>query len=119
MRRAVEDVMTRDVVCAHEGTPYKELVRLLASRRVSAVPVIDGRRHVLGVVSEADLLLKQDQPTRPAVRLLSVLRRPKDQKGAGDHCRGADEQAGDHHRPRATLAEAARRLHAVGSSGCR
>lgn len=82
MRRAVEDVMTRDVVCAHEGTPYKELVRLLASRRVSAVPVIDGRRHVLGVVSEADLLLKQDQPTRPAVRLLSVLRRRKDRAKA-------------------------------------
>jgi hypothetical protein len=25
MRRTVEDVMTREVVCAHEGTPYKEL----------------------------------------------------------------------------------------------
>lgn len=63
MRRTVEDVMTREVVCTHEGTPYKELVRLLASRRVSAVPVVDGGRHVLGVVSEADLLRKQERPT--------------------------------------------------------
>lgn len=60
--------MTRDVVCAREDTPYKELVRLLATRRMSAVPVVDGRRRVLGVVSEADLLLKQEHPARRAVR---------------------------------------------------
>jgi CBS domain-containing protein len=30
-RRTVENVMTRDVVCAHEDTPYKELVELLAT----------------------------------------------------------------------------------------
>jgi CBS domain-containing protein len=56
----VQDVMTRDVACAHEDTPYKELARLLASRRVSAVPVVDNRGRVLGVVSEADLLRKQE-----------------------------------------------------------
>ena len=66
MRSTVEDVMTRDVVCAHEDTPFKELVKLLAGRRVSALPVVDGRRHVLGVVSEADLLLKQEKAARPA-----------------------------------------------------
>jgi CBS-domain-containing membrane protein len=80
MRCTVEDVMTRDVVCAredtpYEDTPYKELVRLLATRRVSAVPVVDGRRRVLGVVSEADLLLKQEHPARRAVRRLSALGR--------------------------------------------
>ena len=58
-----------------EHTPYKELVRLLATRRVSAVPVVDGRRRVLGVVSETDLLRKQEQPARRAVGRLSVLGR--------------------------------------------
>jgi CBS-domain-containing membrane protein len=65
MCRTVENVMTRDVVCVNKDTPYKELVKLLATRRVSAVPVIDDRRHVLGVVSEADLLPKQEKPARP------------------------------------------------------
>src|SRR6266508_3881893 len=52
MRRKVEDVMTRSVAYATKDTPYKELIRLLAERRVSALPV----------VSEADLLLKQEHP---------------------------------------------------------
>ena len=57
MGRKVKDVMTSQVICARPSTPYKELVRLLAERHVSAVPVVDDARHVLGVVSEADLLL--------------------------------------------------------------
>jgi CBS domain-containing protein len=120
MRRTVEDVMTREVVCAHEGTPYKELVRLLASRRVSAVPVVDEGRCVLGVVSEADLLLKQEQPTRPAVRLLSVLRRRKDRaKAQAIVAAELMSRPAITIGPRATLAEAARRLLPSGSSGCR
>jgi CBS-domain-containing membrane protein len=42
---------------------------------VSALPVVDDRGHVLGVVSEADLLLKRDQPARPLVQMLSAPRR--------------------------------------------
>jgi CBS domain-containing protein len=114
MRRTVEDVMTRDVVCAHEGTPYKQLVGLLATRRVSAVPVVDRRRHVLGVVSEADLLLKQEQPTQSAVRLLSVLRRRRDQaKARATAAAELMSKPAITIDPRATLAEAARRLHAA------
>jgi CBS-domain-containing membrane protein len=115
MRRTVEDVMTREVVCAHEGTPYKELVRLLVSRRVSAVPVVDGGRHVLGVVSEADLLRKQERPTGPAVRLLSVRRRRQDQaKAQATVAAELMSRPAITIGPRVTLAEAARRLHAVG-----
>jgi CBS domain-containing protein len=114
MRRTVEDVMTRDVTCAHEGTPYKQLVRLLASRRVSAVPVVDGRRHVLGVVSEADLLRKQEHPVGRAVGLLSVLRRRQDQaKARATVAAELMSRPAVTISPRATLAEAARRLHAA------
>jgi CBS-domain-containing membrane protein len=62
MRRTVRDVMTTKVLTASPDTPYKQLVQLLAEHRVSAVPVVDERGHVLGVVSEADLLLKQEYP---------------------------------------------------------
>jgi CBS domain-containing protein len=114
MRRTVEDVMTRDVVCAHQATPYKELVRLLATRRVSAVPVVDGRRRVLGVVSEADLLRKQEQPPRRAVGLLSVLRRRQDRaKARATVAAELMSRPAVTIGPRATLAEAARRLHAA------
>ncbi|MEY9845362.1 CBS domain-containing protein [Streptacidiphilus sp. BW17] len=57
--RTVAEVMTRDVVTASARTPFKELARIMDERRISALPVLDGSGHVLGVVSEADLLLKQ------------------------------------------------------------
>jgi CBS-domain-containing membrane protein len=53
MGRKVKDVMTGEVICARPSMPSKELVRLLATRHVSAVPVVDAERRVLGVVSEA------------------------------------------------------------------
>ena len=115
MCSTVEDVMTREVMCAHEDTPYKELVKLLAAWRVSAVPVVDDRRHVLGVVSEADLLVKQQKPARPGIRLLSARHRREARAKAR-----ATVAAELMSRPavtigqRATLTEAARRLHAAG-----
>jgi CBS domain-containing protein len=54
----VRDVMTHDVATVREETPYREIVDILTARRVSAVPVVDDFGHVLGVVSEADLLHK-------------------------------------------------------------
>ena len=41
---------------------FKEIVAHLAEHRVSAIPVVDACHRVLGVVSEADLLLKEEFP---------------------------------------------------------
>jgi CBS domain-containing protein len=115
MYRTVENVMTRDVVCAHEDTPYKELVELLATRGVSAVPVVDDRRHVLGVVSEADLLLKQEQPARPLARALSARRRRLERtKAKATVAAELMSQPAITIGTQTTLTEAARRLHAEG-----
>ncbi|GIE77271.1 hypothetical protein Aph02nite_32210 [Actinoplanes philippinensis] len=54
----VNEVMTADVVAVGPGAPYRELIVLLAEHRINAVPVVDGDRRVLGVVSASDLLLK-------------------------------------------------------------
>jgi CBS-domain-containing membrane protein len=54
----VSDVMTAGVVSAGPDTPYRDLVDLLAGRRINAVPVVDDDRRILGVVSESDLLRK-------------------------------------------------------------
>jgi CBS domain-containing protein len=62
MKTQVQDVMTREVVTVGESTPFKKIVELLARHRISAVPVLDAARHPIGVVSEADLLLKQEHP---------------------------------------------------------
>ncbi|WP_129667210.1 CBS domain-containing protein [Phytoactinopolyspora endophytica] len=56
----VRDVMTRDVVTVTASTPFKDVARLLDEHKISAVPVVDERRRVVGVVSESDLLLKHE-----------------------------------------------------------
>ncbi|GAA4473898.1 CBS domain-containing protein [Phytohabitans houttuyneae] len=64
----VADVMTTDVVTVNEQAPYREIVDLLATRQISAVPVVDDFDRVLGVVSEADLLHKIETEGHPDAR---------------------------------------------------
>jgi CBS domain-containing protein len=59
--RRVEDVMSTSVVTVDRITPYKEIARLLAEHKISALPVLMMGRHVAGVVSEADLVAVQDE----------------------------------------------------------
>jgi CBS domain-containing protein len=52
--------MTSDLVVAvRRDTSFKEMAARLREYRVSAFPVIDENRRVIGVVSEADLLAKE------------------------------------------------------------
>jgi len=56
----VRSVMTTPVIAVTPDAPFKEIARALADHRISAVPVIDEGGRVTGVVSEADLLLKEE-----------------------------------------------------------
>ncbi|WP_431946758.1 CBS domain-containing protein [Actinacidiphila sp. bgisy167] len=56
----VGDVMTRKVVAVTPGTSFKEIVRTMEQWKVSALPVVGGGTRVVGVVSEADLLRKEE-----------------------------------------------------------
>ena len=52
----VGDVMTEEVVAAHEGAAFEEIVAALARNKIRAVPIINDNRKVIGVVSASDLL---------------------------------------------------------------
>ncbi|MCX5588589.1 CBS domain-containing protein [Streptomyces erythrochromogenes] len=56
--RSVEDVMTHAVISVDQGTAFKDIVEALRMWNVSALPVLAQDGQVVGVVSEADLLLK-------------------------------------------------------------
>ncbi|MFE5481021.1 CBS domain-containing protein [Streptomyces sp. NPDC056527] len=56
----VADVMTKKVVAVLPGADFKEIVAAMERWRVTAVPVVEGDGRVVGVVSEADLLLKEE-----------------------------------------------------------
>jgi CBS domain-containing protein len=62
MKHTVEAVMTAEVITARPSSPFLELVGLLEQHRISALPVTDDRGRLVGVVSEADLLVKQGYP---------------------------------------------------------
>jgi CBS domain-containing protein len=64
-RWRVRDVMTTDVVTVEKTTPYKQVARLIAERRVSGLPVLTRSGRVLGMVSEADVLRKEERRFRP------------------------------------------------------
>lgn len=61
----VADVMTRKMVTARESTGFKEIVEVMRSAHVSALPVLDAEDHVIGVVSEGDLLVKEAAAAGP------------------------------------------------------
>ncbi len=59
MSATVKDVMTTRVVAVKRNADFKQIVSVLRRFRVSACPVINDAGHVVGVVSEADLLYKE------------------------------------------------------------
>ncbi|MFG2006813.1 CBS domain-containing protein [Spirillospora sp. NPDC048911] len=58
-RSTVREFMTDEVVTARPDTSFRELVEKLEERQISGLPVVDDESHVLGVVSEIDLLKKE------------------------------------------------------------
>ena len=85
MNLTVRDVMTDQVVAVRRDASFKEMAARLREFRVSAFPVIDENRRVIGVVSEADLLAKEalaDQATIPAA-ITGILHHKEHQKAEG------------------------------------
>lgn len=74
----VKDVMTVDVATTAPDTPLKEAALELVRRRISGMPVVDGEGHVLGVVSEADILAKEGDDRRGGGGFLQWLVDPGD-----------------------------------------
>lgn len=88
MNATVRDVMTASVVAVRGDTSFKDMAALLGSFGVSAFPVVDETGRVLGIVSEADMLIKEaDQASHPG-RFAGLRRR-------GDHERAAAVTAGE------------------------
>jgi CBS domain-containing protein len=52
----VKELMTIDVTTVRSTTSIKEAAALLAEHRISGLPVVDADRHVLGVLSERDII---------------------------------------------------------------
>lgn len=56
----VADVMTTEVVSVAPETPFKDCVEMLGVHRIGALPVIDPSGRLVGILTESDLLQKQE-----------------------------------------------------------
>ena len=112
----VSDVMTRPVLTARAAMPVKELARIMVEHHISALPVLNEDDQLIGVVSEADVILKQGHqiPRRPHW-WEPPTRRTAVRRAAGDTARELMSAHPITVGPRASLAQAARLMsdHAV------
>lgn len=58
LTKKVRDVMTTTVVTATAHTPLPALVDLMVRARISGIPILDEQSHLVGIVTEADLISK-------------------------------------------------------------
>ncbi|MDI9480096.1 MAG: CBS domain-containing protein [Syntrophomonadaceae bacterium] len=56
-----KDIMTREVVTVKAHDRVDEVARLLVDHKISGIPVIDEDRHVIGIVTEKDLIVKASE----------------------------------------------------------
>jgi CBS domain-containing protein len=71
----VKDVMTVPAVTVQTDTALKEVALLLTEKRISGLPVVDVAGRLVGVISEADILLIEQGAPTPATGLLALRRR--------------------------------------------
>jgi CBS domain-containing protein len=111
MTTRVQDVMTRNVVSLRTHAQYKEIVKVMLSRKFSAFPVIDDHDRVIGVVSEDDLLVKEGYPG-PGADPGAVAHHRDKAKAAALSAAELMHRPAITIQPEATVAEAARLMHA-------
>jgi CBS domain-containing protein len=74
----VEKLMTRQVAAVMPQASLKDAAAVLAQRHVSGLPVIDGNRVVVGVLSESDIVYRETGGSDSA-HFVQSLTLPKDQ----------------------------------------
>lgn len=80
--RSVREVMTEDVVTVVSTASVQEVARVLCDRRISGAPVLDESGHLVGVITETDLIAQVAGPhIPPHIELLGsviYLERPRE-----------------------------------------
>lgn len=74
MQRTCESVMSRNVQFCTENDQVSHAARLMRSRNIGLIPVVDAHQRVRGVVTDRDLALRVLAENKPAnTQLKSVM----------------------------------------------
>lgn len=56
-----KDIMTREVIAVKPSDRVDEVARLLVEHKISGIPVVDEDNHVVGIITEKDLIVKASE----------------------------------------------------------
>lgn len=60
-----KDIMTREVITVNKNDSLEKVAQILLKEQISGVPVIDADRHVIGIITEKDLIVKAGELKMP------------------------------------------------------
>lgn len=66
MKMLAKDIMEKAVISIDGDMSVEEIAKILMKNKISGVPVIDEKKQVIGIVTEADLLSKEKEPRFPS-----------------------------------------------------
>jgi len=64
--RKVESVMTRDVVTCHPEDDLQKALDSMSKHQLRRLPVVDNDNRILGIISQADIATRVNQPEKTA-----------------------------------------------------
>ena len=62
----VEDVMTRKLVTCHADDNIENALKAMAQYQLRRIPVVDENMQLVGIISQADVATRVDEPERTA-----------------------------------------------------
>ena len=64
-KRTASDIMEKAFITASPETSVFDLVNLFVKNRITAIPIINDKEELVGIVTDADLLYKKVKPHVP------------------------------------------------------
>jgi CBS domain-containing protein len=61
-----KEIMTKDVITVKPEDTVKDAAKLLAEHKISGMPVVNGEREVVGIVSEGDFIVRSQKLKVPS-----------------------------------------------------
>jgi len=62
----VSDVMTRQVVTCFEDDDVQKALDAMSEHQLRRIPVVDREEHIVGIIAQADIATRVDQPQKTA-----------------------------------------------------
>jgi CBS domain-containing protein len=68
----IKKVMTKDVVTCRTTDEVQKVMNLMAEHQLRRIPVVDKDNRVVGVIAQADMATRLDQPNQTAAMVKNI-----------------------------------------------